>query len=74
MCTRSQDRPVDEIAARASKYLEGESGAEEFRERLLRAITYADEDALIFSPRPSPTTPKGWTKDGTVPAFALAYL
>jgi hypothetical protein len=48
MCTRSQDRPVDEIAARASKYLEGESGAEEFRERLLRAIAHADEDALIF--------------------------
>jgi hypothetical protein len=27
-----QDRSVDEIAARAGQYLEGESGAEEFRE------------------------------------------
>ena len=46
--TRILDRSVDEIAARASQYLEGESGAEEFRERLLRAIAHADEDALIF--------------------------
>jgi len=48
MYTRIQDRSVDEIAARASQYLEGESGAEEFRERLLRALAHADEDALIF--------------------------
>ena len=48
MFTRIQDRSVDEIAARASQYLEGESGAEEFRERLLRTIAHADEDALIF--------------------------
>jgi hypothetical protein len=48
MYTRIQDRSVDEIAARANQYLEGESGAEEFRERLLRAIAHADEDALIF--------------------------
>jgi hypothetical protein len=46
--TRIQDRSVDEIAVRASQYLEGESGAEEFRERLLRAIAHAVEDALIF--------------------------
>jgi hypothetical protein len=42
------DRSSDEIAPHASQYLEGESGAEEFRERLLRAITHADEEALIF--------------------------
>jgi hypothetical protein len=48
MCTRIQDRSVDEIAARADQYLEGESGAEEFRESILRAIAHADEDALIF--------------------------
>jgi hypothetical protein len=48
MHTRIEDRSVDEIAARASQYLEGESGAEAFRERLLRAIADADEDALIF--------------------------
>jgi hypothetical protein len=48
MYTRIQDRSVDEIAARASQYLEGESGAEEFRERLLGVIGHADEDALIF--------------------------
>jgi hypothetical protein len=46
--TRIQDRSIHEIAARASQYLEGENGAEEFRERLLRAIAHADEDALIF--------------------------
>jgi hypothetical protein len=48
MYTRIQDRSADEIAARANQYLEGESGAEEFRERPLRAIAQADEDALIF--------------------------
>jgi hypothetical protein len=48
MHTRIQDRSIHEIAARASQYLEGENGAEEFRERLLRAIAHADEDALIF--------------------------
>jgi hypothetical protein len=48
MDTQVQGRSVDEIAARASHYLEGESGAEEFREKLLRAIAQADEDALIF--------------------------
>jgi hypothetical protein len=48
MYTRIQDRSVDEIAAPASQYLEGETGAEEFRERLLRAIAHAGADALIF--------------------------
>ena len=48
MYTRIQDRSVDDIAARANQYLEGESGAEEFRDRLLRAIAQGDEDALIF--------------------------
>jgi hypothetical protein len=48
MFTRFQGRSVDEIAARASQHLEGETGAEEFRESLLRAIAHADEDALIF--------------------------
>jgi hypothetical protein len=48
MYTSIQDRSVDEIAARANKYLEGESAAEEFRESILRAIAHADEDALIF--------------------------
>jgi hypothetical protein len=48
MYTRIQDRSVNAIAARASQYLEGESGAEEFREKLLRAIAHADEDALII--------------------------
>jgi hypothetical protein len=48
VATHIQDRSVDEIAACASQYFEGESGAEEFRERLLRAIGHADEDALIF--------------------------
>jgi hypothetical protein len=48
MNTRIEDRSVDEIAARAGQYLEGESGAEEFREKLLGAIAHADEEALIF--------------------------
>jgi hypothetical protein len=48
MHTRLQDRSVDEIAAHANNYLESESGAEEFRTRLLRAIGRADEEALIF--------------------------
>jgi hypothetical protein len=48
MYTRIEDRSVDEIVARASQYLEGESGSEEFLEKLLRAIAHADEDALIF--------------------------
>jgi hypothetical protein len=48
MHTRIQERSVDEIAARADQYLEGEWGTEEFRENLLRAIAHADEDALIF--------------------------
>jgi len=48
MYTRIQERSVDEIAAHANNYLESESGAEEFREKLLRAIGHADEDALIF--------------------------
>ena len=48
MYTRLQHRSVDEIAAGANQYLEGESAAAEFRDRLLRAIARADEDALIF--------------------------
>jgi hypothetical protein len=48
MYTHIQSRSVDEIAASAKRYLEGESGAGEFRERLLRAIARADEEALIF--------------------------
>jgi hypothetical protein len=48
MYARIQERSVDEIAARAGQYLEGESGAEEFREKLLGAIALADEEALIF--------------------------
>ena len=48
MYTRIEDRSVDEIVARASRYLEGESGAEEFLEKLLRAIALADEEASIF--------------------------
>jgi hypothetical protein len=48
MHTRLQEHSVDEIAAHANNYLDGESGAEDFRERLLRAIAHADEDALIF--------------------------
>jgi hypothetical protein len=48
MYTRLQERSVDEIAAHAINYLESESGAEDFRESILRAIAHADEDALIF--------------------------
>jgi hypothetical protein len=48
MYTQSHNPPVDEIAAHANQYLESESGAEEFREALLRAIGHADEGALIF--------------------------
>jgi hypothetical protein len=48
MYTRIQDRSAVEIAARASQYLEGESGAEEFRDSLLRTLAHADEDSLIF--------------------------
>jgi hypothetical protein len=48
MHTQPRNPPVDEIATCASRYLGSESGAEEFRERLLRAIGHADEDALIF--------------------------
>jgi hypothetical protein len=48
MYTRLQERSVDEIAAHANQYLKSESGAEEFRESILRAIAHADEDALIF--------------------------
>jgi hypothetical protein len=40
---------VDEIAACASQYFEGESGAEEFRERLLRAIGQADSGRTDLS-------------------------
>jgi hypothetical protein len=49
MYTRIQDRSVDEIAARANQYLEGESGAEEFRKRLLRAIAHADGGRIDLS-------------------------
>jgi hypothetical protein len=48
MHTRLQERSVDEIAAHANNYLEGESGAEEFRDRLLRTIAHADVEELIF--------------------------
>jgi hypothetical protein len=48
MHARLQERSVDEIAARANQYLGSESGTEEFRESILRAIAHADEDALIF--------------------------
>jgi hypothetical protein len=72
MYTRIQDRSVDEIAVRASQYLEGESGAEEFREKLLRAIAHADEDALIFLAKATPTTQKRWIKRQPRQGFSVS--
>jgi hypothetical protein len=40
-------RSMEEIATRASQYLEGEIEAAEFRDKLLLAIAYADQGTLI---------------------------
>lgn len=47
MSAQMPNRSIEEIAARASQYLEGEIEVAEFRDRLLRAIAFADEGALI---------------------------
>jgi hypothetical protein len=64
MYTRIQDRSVDEIAACASQYFEGESGAEEFRERLLR---FSRQGHLRHRRRDG-------LKDGPVPGFCLSVF
>jgi hypothetical protein len=47
MSAHMPNRSMEEIAARASQYLEGEIEAAEFRDKLLRAIAHADQGALI---------------------------